>query len=75
MYERTFDGDDQLGNNGQDFIATLVEEIMNALSCQESEGLINLTETGEEKGQVVVVIQLFNIDLSTSINSAEPWWE
>ena len=53
----TFDGDDELRNDWQYFIASLVQEIVSAKNCESSIGVIFLSCSIEEYGQVVVVVQ------------------
>ena len=59
----TFDGDDELGNNGEDFSTTFLEHVHATLDRKETVGVLLLTDTFEEDRQVVVVVKLHNINL------------
>lgn len=53
----TFDGDDELGDDWQDFVATLVQEIVGTQDGEGSIGVEFLSGSIEENGQVVVVVE------------------
>jgi len=59
----TLYGDDQLGDNGQDFGTAFLEHVENALDGQEAVGVLFLTNALEENGEVVVVVKLHDVDL------------
>ena len=59
----TLDGYDQLGYDGQNLCASMLQQIVNALPGEELVGKVQLTKTVEEERQVVVVVQLLNLHL------------
>lgn len=59
----TLDGDDQLGNDGKDLSASLFEHVEDTLHGKEAVGVLLFTDTFEENGEVVMVIELHNVDL------------
>ena len=61
--ESSLDRDDKLGDNGQDFAATVLQHIKSALYGKETIRLLLLTQAVKKDGQVVVVVELFNVDL------------
>lgn len=52
----TFDWDDELRNDGQDFVTTVFEHVVDSLSGEEFEWMFRFTETIEEERQIVVVV-------------------
>lgn len=58
----TFNGDDELGDDGEDFSTTLLEHIENTLNGEETVWVLLLTDTLEENGQVVMVVKLLNLN-------------
>jgi hypothetical protein len=56
----TFDRDDQLRDDREDFSATLLQHVEGTLHRQESVGLMLLADSLKENGQVVVIVQLIN---------------
>jgi len=65
--EGLLDRDDQLRHDGEDLRATLVQEVAGATAGHEFGGVLGFTQTIEENGEVVVVIQLVNIDFPLQI--------
>mmetsp|Transcript_70913 Transcript_70913/g.207789 ORF Transcript_70913/g.207789 Transcript_70913/m.207789 type:complete len:288 (+) Transcript_70913:299-1162(+) len=61
--QRHLDRDDELGHDGQDLGAALLEHVVHALDSEEAVGLLLLADAVEEDGQVVVVVQLIHVDL------------
>jgi hypothetical protein len=59
----TLNGDDQLGDDGEDLRAALLEHVKHALDGQEAVGVLLLADTFEEDGQVVVVVELGDVNL------------
>lgn len=59
----TLNGDDELGNNRKHLSATLVEHIENSLDGKESVWVLLLSNSLEEDGQIVMVIQLLDFNL------------
>ena len=55
----TFDGDDELGDDWQYFVAALVQEVVGAQDGEGSIGVDFLSASIEEDGQVVVVVEGF----------------
>jgi hypothetical protein len=58
----TFNGDDELRNDGEHFSTTLLEHIEDTLNGEETIWVLLLTDTLEENGQVVVVVKLLNLN-------------
>jgi len=52
-----------LGDDGKHFGSTLLEHVEHALDSEEAVGVLFLTDTLEEDGQVVMVVKLHNVDL------------
>eukprot|EP00634_Sargassococcus_sp_CCMP2135_P007357 CAMPEP_0198661768 /NCGR_PEP_ID=MMETSP1467-20131203/43853_1 /TAXON_ID=1462469 /ORGANISM="unid. sp., Strain CCMP2135" /LENGTH=333 /DNA_ID=CAMNT_0044398233 /DNA_START=311 /DNA_END=1308 /DNA_ORIENTATION=+ len=61
--EGGFDGDDELGNDGQDLLPAAGHHVVDALLGEEGVGLLHFAEAVEEDGQVVVEVQLLDVDL------------
>lgn len=59
----TLDGYDELWNNRQDLTATVLQHVMDALSSEELIGVNCLTQSVKEQGEVVMVVQFFNLHL------------
>lgn len=59
----TFDGDDELRDDGEDLAPAVLQHVMDALPCEELVGEGHLAESVEEQGQVVVVVQLLDLHL------------
>lgn len=59
----TLDGYDELWNNRQDLTATVLQHVMDALSSEELIGVNCLAQTIKEQGEVVMVVQFFNLHL------------
>jgi hypothetical protein len=58
----TFNGDDELRDDGEHFSTTLLEHIEDTLNGEETIWVLLLTDTLEENGQVVVVVKLLNLN-------------
>lgn len=54
-----FNGDDQLGNHRQDLVASLLQHFVHTHDAQEAVRVVLFTDTIEENGQVMVVVQFF----------------
>lgn len=61
-FELTLNWDDKLGNNGEHFGTTLLEHIEDTLDGEETVGILLFTDTLEEDGEVVMVVELHDID-------------
>lgn len=61
--ERNFDRDDKLRNHGQDFAAAVLEHVKRSLDCKETVWLLLFAQAIKKDGEVVVVIQLFDVNL------------
>lgn len=59
----TLDGYDELWNNRQDLAATMLQHVVDALSSEELIGVNCLAQTIKEQGEVVMVVQFFNLHL------------
>ena len=59
----TFDWDDQLGHDGEDFGAASLNHIENALHREETVRILLLPDSFEKDWQVMVIVQLGNVDL------------
>jgi len=59
----TLDGYDDLWNNRKDLTATVLQHVMDALSSEKLIGVNCLTQTIKEQGEVVMVVQFFNLHL------------
>lgn len=59
----TLDWYDELWNNRQDLAATVLQHVMDALSSEELIGVNCLAQTIKEQGEVVMVVQFFNLHL------------
>lgn len=60
---RTFDGDDELRDDGQNLGAAVLEQVEGALQGEEAVGLLLLSDAVEEERQVVVVVQVLDLDV------------
>lgn len=69
-FKLTLDGDNQLRDHGQHFSTSLLKHIENTLDRKEAVGVLLFSNTLEEDGQVVMVIQLHHIDLPENF----VWW-
>jgi hypothetical protein len=61
--KRSFDGDDQLWDNWEYFVPTLIQHIKHALDRQKPVWVLLLTNPIKEDWEVVMVVQLLNWDL------------
>lgn len=59
----TLDWYDELWNNRQDLAATVLQHVMDALSSEELIGVNCLAQTIKEQGEVVMIVQFFNLHL------------
>lgn len=59
----TFDGDDELGDDGQDLGAPVLEHVVDPLAGEELIGVHSLTQPVEEQREVVVVVELLDLHL------------
>jgi len=59
----TFDGDDELGNDGKDLVAALVQQVVGAHNRKGTIGVEFLSGSVEENGKVVMVVQGFHGNL------------
>jgi hypothetical protein len=59
----TLDWDNQLRDNGEDLVASLVQKVVDALTRQKGVRLFGLAQTREKEREIVVVVQLLNVDL------------
>lgn len=59
----TFDRDNQLRNDGQDFSTTFLKHVKDTLHSEEAVGILLLANPLEEDRQVVVVVELCDVDL------------
>ena len=53
----TFDGDDELGDDGENFAATPLEHVKDALDREKSVRSVLFADTFEEFWQVVMVVE------------------
>jgi len=58
--EITLDWDDELGNNWENLGTTLVEHVENTLDGKESVWILLFSDTLEENGEIMMVIELLN---------------
>jgi len=61
--QSSLDGDNQLGNDGEHLGAAFLKHVEDALHSEEAVGVLLLTDSLEEDGQVVMVVELHDIDL------------
>ena len=61
--EGSLDGNNELGNDRQNFGASLFKHVENSLHSQESVRIGLFSDALEEDGQVVVVVELLDVDL------------
>ena len=59
----TLDGDDQLRDDWEHLGATLLEHVEDALHREETVWVLLLTDSLEEDGQVMMVVELGHVDL------------
>jgi len=59
--------DDQLGDDGEDLGATLLEHVEDTLDREESVGVDLLTDTFEEDGEVMMVVELGDINFPVDL--------
>lgn len=59
----TFDGDDELRDDGEDLAPAVLQHVMDPLPGEELVGKGHLAEPVEKQGQVVVVVQLLDLHL------------
>ena len=63
----TLDWDDQLRDNGEDLWATLFEHVTHSLDGEETVGIILFTNTFEENGKVMMVVELRDINFPVDL--------
>ena len=54
-------------NNGKNLCTTLLKHVKDTLNCQESVGVLFLTDTLKEDRKVVVVVELLNLDFPVNL--------
>jgi len=59
--EGVLDGDDQLGDDGQDLVRAVLQHVVDTLAGEELVGVGYFAESVEEEGQVVVEVQLLDL--------------
>ena len=62
MAQLTFDGDDELWDNGEDLGVTTLEEVEDSLDSEESVRVLLLANSLHEDGQVVMIVKLGDFD-------------
>ena len=60
--EITLDWDDELGNNWENLGTTLVKHVENTLDGKESVWILLFSDTLEENGEIMMVVELLNFD-------------
>jgi hypothetical protein len=63
----TLDGDDQLGDDWEDFGSTLFQHIEDSLDGEETVGVLLLSNTLEKDREVVVVVELLDLYLPVDL--------
>jgi hypothetical protein len=63
----TLDGDDELRNDWEHFGASLLEHVEHSLHGQESVWVLLLSDSLEENGQVMVIVQLGDLHLPVDL--------
>ena len=58
----TFNGNDELRDDGENLSTTLLKHIKDTLNGEETVWVLLLTDSLEENGQVVVVVKLLNLN-------------
>ena len=59
----TLDGDDELGDDGENLSTTLLKHVEDTLDGEESVWVLLLTDTLEENGEVMMVVELLDLNL------------
>ena len=52
----TLDGNDELGNDGEDLCPAMLKHVVHALPSKELVGVCRFTESVKEQRQIVVVV-------------------
>lgn len=65
---RTLDWDDKLRDDGQNAWAAFCQQVLGAFEGQEFVRLLLLTQAVKKDGQVVMIIQFFNIYFPSNLN-------
>jgi len=60
--KRGLDRDDELRDDGKDLSVSVVEEVEDTLDGKESVGILLLTDTLHEDGEVMMVVELADLD-------------
>ena len=75
----TFDGDDELRENGEEFVGTFFDKFVSALTGQKFIRFFGLPEPLEENGKVKMIVEMFGLhfpceltNLSSTLRRA-PW--
>ena len=63
----TFDGNNELRNDWEYLGSSLLKHIEHTLHCQKSVWVLLLSDTLEEDGQVMMVVQLLDFDLPVDL--------
>lgn len=59
----TFDGKDELRNDGQDLVPPTSQQVPNARSAEEVIRMGRLSQAIEEERKIMVIVQLFYVNL------------
>ena len=59
----TLDGDNKLGDDGENLSTTLLKHVEDTLDCEESVRILLLTDALEENGQIMMIVELLNLNL------------
>lgn len=65
--QRRLDWNDELRDDRENFLSTMLQHVLNTSTCKEVVWVCNLAETIKEERQVVVKVKLFNFDLGSCV--------
>jgi hypothetical protein len=75
----TFDWDDELREDGKEFVGAFFDKLIGSLARQEPVRLLSLTKSLKENRQMQVVVQVFRLHLPCKLNDlggtflSAPW--
>ena len=54
-------------NDWKNFVATVLQHVVNALSSEKLERMFGLAKTVEEERQIVMIVKLFDFDFPSDL--------
>lgn len=59
----TFNWDNELRNNRKNLVSTMLQQVMDSLTCKKLIWKFSFTKPIKEQGQKVMIVQIFNLYL------------